>query len=395
MEQARMPKGNYKKKIRVPFFKPSIGIEEIKGVSECLSNGWLTSGELVQKFETAFANGIGKGVSAVAVNSATAGLHLALEALGVTKGDEVILPVNTFTATAEVVCYLGAKPIFVDIDYNSMNISVSKIEEKITKNTKALVPVHFAGRAADMDQIIRIANRYKLKVVEDAAHALPATYKGTPIGGLKSDATVFSFYASKTMTTGEGGMIVTRHNHVANRCRILRLHGIDKASFERRYDERNSWHYDVIAPGYKYNMTDIAAAIGIAQLKKNQKLFDQRRNCATIYQKMLQELPVLLPEEPHSKDQMSWHLFVVRLTNDDQSYRNELIRALASHGIICSVHFIPLHLMTFWREYLNLKPADFPVAQQNFQNCISLPLFPDMTRAQIEHVVASLRRYVY
>lgn len=382
------------KKARVPFFVPSIGAEEIHEVCKCLSNKWITSGEVTSEFEELFAQKIDHGVSAVAVNSATAGMHLALEALGISAGDEVLLPVNTFTATAEVICYLGATPKFVDIDYETMNIDCEQIERKITPNTKAIMPVHIAGRPVDMTRLIEISRKYNLKVVEDAAHAFPSTYQGRPIGALESDATVFSFYATKTITTGEGGMIVTRNQDVANRCRLMRLHGINHAAFERRYKSSDTWRYDVVAPGYKYNMTDISASIGIQQLKKSQELNRKRAQLAQLYKELLDDLPLDLPINDAPGDESSWHLFVVRLQLDEQKKRDELIARLAEDGVNCSVHFIPLYKMTHWRESLSLQAREFPRSNRNFKNCLSLPLFPDMTREHIDIVVNSLKMHL-
>ena len=250
----------------IPFARPSIGEDEIAEVIDSIKAGWLTTGPKAKRFETDFARYIGGGVEAVALNSATAGLHLALEALGISDGDEVITTPYTFTATAEVVRYLGADPVFVDIDPDTLNIDVAAIEAAITEKTRAIIPVHFGGLCCKMDEIIAIARKHDLKVVEDAAHTLPGRYKQQMIGTLESDATVFSFYANKTITTGEGGMLVTCNSSLAERCRAMRLHGINRDVFARYASEKPSWFYEVIAPGYKYNMADIAASIGIHQL---------------------------------------------------------------------------------------------------------------------------------
>jgi len=254
----------------LPFALPDIGEEEIAEVMDSLRSGWLTTGPKAKRFEQDFAAFVGDGVEAIAVNSATAGLHIALEAAGIKEGDEVITTPYTFTATAEVVRYLNAHPVFVDIEPGTFNIDPAKIESAITSRTKAIIPVHFAGLACDMDRIIKIAQKHGLKVVEDAAHALPTTYKGKLIGTFDSDATVYSFYVTKTIATGEGGMVVTRNKKVSERCRVMRLHGIDRDVFNRYSSKKPSWHYEIIAPGFKYNMTDIAASLGIQQLKKSQ-----------------------------------------------------------------------------------------------------------------------------
>ena len=252
----------------LPFALPDIGEDEISEVLDSLRSGWLTTGPKTKRFEGEFATFIGSGCKAIAVNSATAGLHLALEAVGIGPGDEVITTPYTFTATAEVVRYLGADPVLVDIDQQTMNINPELIESVITPRTKAIIPVHFAGLACDMEAMLTIARRHGLKVIEDAAHALPSTCNSRLIGSLESDATVFSFYATKTITTGEGGMIVTRNPEIAKRCQIMRLHGISRDAFDRYTSTKPSWYYEVVAPGYKYNMTDIAASLGIHQLKK-------------------------------------------------------------------------------------------------------------------------------
>jgi UDP-4-amino-4-deoxy-L-arabinose-oxoglutarate aminotransferase len=252
----------------LPFALPDIGEEEIAEVVDALRSGWLTTGPKTGAFEKEFAAFIGGGARALAVNSATAGLHLALEALGVGTGDEVITTPYTFTATAEVIRHLGANPVFVDIDPRTFNIDPEKIEHAITTRTRVILPVHFAGLACEMDSIIAVARKYGLKIVEDAAHALPATYRGRMIGALDTDATVYSFYATKTVTTGEGGMIVTRDEKIAERCRVMRLHGISRDAFDCYTSTKPAWRYEVVAPGFKYNMTDLAAAIGVQQLKK-------------------------------------------------------------------------------------------------------------------------------
>jgi len=289
----------------LPFALPDIGEEEILEVIDSLRSGWITTGPKANQFEQDFAALIGKDIETIAVNSATAGLHLTLEAAGIDVGDEVITTPYTFTATAEVIRYLGAHPVFVDIDPNSFNIDPMKIEKAITSKTKAIIPVHFAGLACKMDKIIKIARKHNLKVIEDAAHALPTTSSRKIIGSLDTDATIFSFYATKTITTGEGGMIVTRDPKLAERCRVMRLHGISRDVFDRYSSKKPNWHYDVIAPGYKYNLTDIAAAIGIHQLKKVASFHARRKEIAEKYNDSFSELPVILPptadnEETHA-----------------------------------------------------------------------------------------------
>jgi len=266
----------------LPFALPDIGEEEIAEVVDSLRSGWLTTGLKTKQFEREFAEFIGTDVVALAINSATSGLHLALEAVGISPGDEVITTPYTFTATAEVIRYLGANPVFVDIDETTFNIDPTKIEAAITQKTKAIIPVHFGGLACEMQPILEIARKYNLRVIEDAAHALPTTYQEKLIGSLESDATVYSFYATKPIATGEGGMIVTRNPEIAKRCSVMRLHGINRDAFDRYTSTKPSWYYEVVAPGFKYNMTDIAASLGIHQLKKAWQLQQKRANIAQV-----------------------------------------------------------------------------------------------------------------
>src|ERR1039457_66587 len=299
----------------LPFALPDIGEDEINEVLDSLRSGWLTTGPKTKRFEDEFAAFVGDNVEAIAVNSATAGLHLALEALGIGPGDEVITTSYTFTATAEAVRYLGANPVFVDIDPDTFNIDPVRIEAAITPCTKAIIPVHFAGLACDMAAIMAIAQKHNLKVVEDAAHALPTVCSGRLIGSLESNATVYSFYATKTISTGEGGMIVTRDPEVAKRCRIMRLHGISRDAFDRYTSTKPAWHYEVVAPGCKYNMTDVAASMGIHQLKKAWTFQRRRAEMAVLYDQAFVGLPLTLPPHATKGDTHAWHLFVIRLSD--------------------------------------------------------------------------------
>lgn len=375
----------------LPFALPDIGQDEIDEVLDSLRSGWLTTGPKTKRFEDEFAAFIGEGTDAIAVNSATAGLHLALEAIGIGPGDEVITTSYTFTATAEVVRYLGADPVFIDIDPNSFNINPAKIEAAITNRTKAIIPVHFSGLACDMGAILSIARRYNLKVVEDAAHALPTTCNGQLIGTLASDATVYSFYATKTITTGEGGMLVTKDHDIAKRCRTMRLHGISRDAFDRYTSTKPSWHYEVVAPGYKYNMTDIAASLGIHQLRKAHLFQQKRQTMAARYDEALQGLPLLLPPHAPAGDIHAWHLYVVRLTDAAPVSRDHFIELMAEKGIGCSVHFIPLHLHPYWRDLYNLKPEDFLDALHAYEQAVSLPLYTKMTNTDQERVIHAIK----
>jgi dTDP-4-amino-4,6-dideoxygalactose transaminase len=375
----------------LPFALPDTGEEEIAEVVDSIRSGWLTTGPKTKRFEQDFSSFIGNNVETIAVNSATAGLHLALEAVGIGPGDEVITTTHTFTATAEVIRYLGADPVFVDIDPLTFNIDTSRIEQAITQKTKAIIPVHFAGLSCDMKAIIAIARKYDLKVIEDAAHALPTTYSGKLIGALESDATVFSFYATKTITTGEGGMIVTPNTDIAARCRTMRLHGINRDAFDRYTSTKPSWFYEVVAPGYKYNMTDIAASLGIHQLKKASSFQRRREQMAAIYDEGLRDLSVLLPPHSPVSDTHAWHLYVLRLTSNTTKQRDRFIERMAEKGIGTSVHFIPLHLHPYWRDRYNLSPQDFPHSQYLFDQSVSLPLYTKMTDEDQQRVISAVR----
>ena len=371
----------------LPFALPDIGEEEIAEVVDALRSGWVTTGPKTRQFEADFETWLGGDIECISVNSATAGLHLALEAVGVGPGDEVVTTPYTFTATAEVVRYLGAHPVFVDIDPLTFNIDPNRIEAAITPRTKVIVPVHFAGLACDMDAICAIAQKHGLKVVEDAAHALPTRYGGKLVGKLASDATVFSFYATKTITTGEGGMVVTHDSEISKRCRIMRLHGIKRDAFDRYVSKTAAWNYEVVAPGFKYNLTDIASAIGIHQLRKAYRFQKKRQEMAEFYSEKLFGLPLDFPPVPRGGDMHAWHLYVLRLRNDAPLGRDAFIREMASLGIGCSVHFIPLHLHHYWKESYRLKPSDFPLSLALFQRAVSLPLYTRMTEYDQKRVI--------
>ena len=375
----------------IPFALPDIGSDEINEVIDALKSGWITTGPKVKQFESDFQDFIGGGVEAIAVNSATAGLHLALEALGVTEGDEVIIPSLTFTATAEVVRYLGANVKIVDVNPATLNIDVKEIRAAISSKTKVIMPVHYAGLSCNMDEILSLAKEFDLKVVEDAAHALPATYKGDMIGSLESDITVFSFYANKTMTTGEGGMVVTRNSDLAKRMKIMRLHGIDRDAFDRFQSKKPAWYYEVVAPGFKYNMTDIAAAMGIHQLKKLPRFLDRRQYLAKRYFDSLADLPLTLPVDDVDGGSHSWHLFVIRVQDNSPVNRDELIQILSDQGIGSSVHYVPLHRQPYWRDKYQLTIDMFPITDKAYQAMLSIPLYTAMSDEQQDRVIQVLR----
>jgi dTDP-4-amino-4,6-dideoxygalactose transaminase len=375
----------------LPFSRPDIGEDEIAEVVDSLRSGWLTTGPKARRFEEEFAGFLGGEVQAMAVNSATAGLHLALEAVGVGPGDEVVTTPYTFTATAEVIRYLGAHPVFVDVDPATLNIDPDLIESAVTELTKAVIPVHIGGLACDMESIEDAANRHGLTVVEDAAHALPATSGGRLVGTLGSDASVFSFYATKTITTGEGGMVVARDPAVAARCRVMRLHGIDRDAFDRYVETRPSWYYEVVAPGFKYNMTDIAASLGLHQLKKARAFQRRRQEIAEAYSQGFDDLPVTLPARAAPGELHAWHLYLLRLCDGAPVDRDELIARLAAEGIGTSVHFIPLNLHPYWRETYSLTPDDFPNAVDAYRRVTSLPIYSRMSDDDVARVIEAVR----
>jgi dTDP-4-amino-4,6-dideoxygalactose transaminase len=376
----------------LPFALPEIGDEEIAEVVDTLKSGWVTTGPKTRRFEEDFTTFLGDpGLHSMAVNSATAGLHLALEALGIGPGDEVITTTHTFTATAEVVRYLGADVVLVDIDPATLCIDVAAVEAAITPRTKAVIPVHYAGLAADMPALLAVAKRHGLKVVEDAAHALPTTVGGQLVGTLDSDITVFSFYANKTITTGEGGMVVTRDPELAKRIKVMRLHGMSRDAFDRFTAKVPSWYYEIVAPGFKYNLTDIASALGIHQLKRARAFQQRRTELAALYDEALAGLPVVLPPKPPEGEQHAWHLYVLRLADGAKVTRDVLIERLFAAGIGCSVHYIPLHLQPYWRDRYGLKPPQFPKSQRAYERMLSLPLYTRMTDADVRRVADVVR----
>jgi dTDP-4-amino-4,6-dideoxygalactose transaminase len=375
----------------LPFARPDIGPAEIDAVSAAMRSGWVTTGPKTKEFEQAFTAFLGgNGLQSIAVNSATAGLHLALEALGIGPGDEVIAPTLTFTATVEVVRYLGADPVLVDVDPVTLNIDPAKVRAAITPRTKAIMPVHYGGLACDMDAILAISKEHGLKVVEDAAHALPTTWRGTLVGQLQSDVTVFSFYANKTITTGEGGMAVTHDPALAQRMRTMRLHGMSRDAFDRFTSKTPAWYYEVVAPGFKYNMTDVAAAMGVEQLARLPQFVQRRQDLATRYHDQLAPLPLTLPADAPQGDTHAWHLYVIRLRADAPLGRDEVIQALSDRGIGTSVHYVPLHRHPYWRDRYQLTPEMFPQADAAYQAMISIPLFTAMGDSDQDRVIAAL-----
>jgi dTDP-4-amino-4,6-dideoxygalactose transaminase len=387
------------RKAFLPFHQPDISQAEIDEVVDALCSGWITTGPKTKAFEQRFAEYVGAR-HAVAVNSCTAAMHLALDAIDLQRGDEVITSPYTFAATAEVVRYFEAKPVFVDICPTDFNINLDLIEAAVTKRSKAIIPVHIAGLPADLDAIYAIADKHNLAVIEDAAHAFPAKYKGRFIGqdpdftSYVPHITCFSFYATKTITTGEGGMICTDDEALAERCRIMALHGISKDAW-KRYTAEGSWYYEIIAPGFKYNMTDIAAAIGLAQLHKAERMWQRRREIALRYNDAFGALPELQTPVGHPDCQHAWHLYLLRLNLERLRIdRAQFIQELKQLDIGTSVHFIPLHLHPYYRETYGYVPASFPVAWKEFQRVISLPIYSKMRDKDVDDVIDSVSRVV-
>lgn len=385
--QARPPRSTF-----LPFAVPHITQAEIDEVVDTLRSGWLTTGPKTKRFEREFAECVATP-HAVAVNSATAAMHLALDALGLKAGDEVIVPVYTFTATAEVVVYYHARPVFVDVDPRTCNLDPSQLERHLTPRTKAIIVVHIAGLPAEMDAILAIARKHHIPVIEDAAHAFPAKYRGRMIGSI-SDMTAFSFYATKTLSTGEGGMLTTANADYAQHAALMSLHGISRDAW-KRYSKEGSWYYEVVQAGYKYNMTDLAASLGLHQLARSEVLLARRRAIAQHYTEAFQQWPEVEtpPDPPHV--QHAWHLYILRLRLERLTIdRDACIRALTEAQIGTSVHFIPLHLHPFYRTTYGLKPHDFPVALRAYERAISLPIYPGMTDEDVEDVIAAVKRII-
>jgi len=374
--------------MHIPFHKTHTTEEEIEAVADSMRSGWLTMGPKTVEFEAAFKDFVGAR-EAVSMNSATAALHLALKATGLQRGDEVIVPTNTFVATAEVVTYFDAVPVLCDIEEETFNIDVSRIEDLITEKTKAIIPVHFAGQPCDMDEIYAIAGRHDLKVIEDAAHALPSEYKGQMIGSLAGTAvTCFSFYATKTLSTGEGGMATTDHPEFARIMKVNRLHGISRDAWDR-YTTKGAWFYEVIDNGNKYNTTDMNAALGLVQLRKQVMLREKRAGIAQRYHEAFSDNPRIIVPQVKADRITSWHLYVIRIPE-----RDRVIEQLKEEGIGSSVHFIPIHKHPFYREKYGYRNEDYPIANKVFDQSLSLPIYPDMREDEVDYVIEKVREIV-
>jgi dTDP-4-amino-4,6-dideoxygalactose transaminase len=391
----------------LPFALPYLDEKEINEVVDSLKSGWITTGPKCKKFEEKFAKYLGVK-HAIAVNSATAGLHLSLEAIGLKKGEVALTVPLTFASTAEVVRYFDADPEFIDVKAPEGTMDPKLLQEYLEnkcdmvdgicikkdsgKRVRAILPVHLAGLACEMDEIGQLAKKYNLHVVEDAAHAFPTKYKGQIIGSF-SKATVFSFYATKTITTGEGGMITTNDAEIANRMRIMRLHGISKDAW-KRYTAEGSWFYEVVEPGFKYNMTDIAAAMGLHQLDKSEWMRDIRESYAQLYNEAFKNYDELeLPSLGDNTTKHAWHLYTLRIRPEKLKInRSDIIEKLKALGIGTSVHFIPMHLHPYYRDRYGFKRGDYPVSEDLYERSISLPIYPKMTEDDVKRVIAGVKQ---
>ncbi len=425
--------------MKIPFHRPYLDNDDIQAVVETLQSGWITTGPKVKSFESAFCDYVGAPY-AVAVNSCTAAMHLALVGLGIGPGDVVVTSPYTFVATAEAIQYVGARPVFVDICEQDFNIDPDILERTIAKlkgKVRAILPVHVAGHPCDMNSIMEIAERSELRVVEDAAHALESAIKaGTSRVALDKnmdlkaqkvvvvdrsadgkewiektvslkkneeqwekigtigDATCFSFYATRNITTGEGGMVTTNDPELAERIRCLSLHGMSRDAW-RRYSAEGSWYYEIVDHGFKYNMPDLLGALGLSQLQKADKMFKIRCKYAEIYEQELGELAGIITPKPGCDVLHAWHLYIIRLQTDCLKItRSEFVEQLKAAGIGTSVHFIPLHLHSYYQQYFNYKYGDFPVAERVYESAISLPLYPKMSEEQVYYVASKVKELI-
>jgi dTDP-4-amino-4,6-dideoxygalactose transaminase len=376
----------------IPFHRPSIGTEETDAVMRVLQSKWLTTGPVTLDFEREFAAYLGVKY-ALAVNSGTSALQLALDAIGLKAGDEVIVPTYTFTATGEVVTYFGARPVLCDSLADGFNMDPADVRRKITKKTRALIPVHIAGQACAMDELQAIAKEYGLHIVEDAAHALPTTYRGKKVGTI-SDLTAFSFYATKTLTTAEGGMLTSNDEGFIKRVSLMRLHGIGGDAW-KRYSATGSWYYEVQDAGYKMNLCDILSALGRAQLKKCDRFWEERCQIRARYDDAFRSLPELQLPPADERDVHAWHLYILRIRPESlEVNRNQFIEELKKLGIGTSVHFIPLHLHPYYARTYSYREEQFPHANDAFSRCLSLPIYPDMSELEVQRVIASVKAVV-
>jgi len=382
----------YKKRGFLPYHQPLLGREEEKEVIDTLRSGWITTGPRTKKFEELFARYIGCN-HAIGLNSCTAGLHLALVASGIGDGDEVITSPVTFPATANVIVHQRARPVFIDIDRNTLNMEPSNIEEKITERTKAIIPVHFAGHPCEMDAIMKIAKKYKLIVIEDAAHALEAEYKRKKIGTIGT-FTAFSFYATKNITTGEGGMLTTDNNELSEKARIFSLHGISKDAW-KRYSPEGYIHWETLYPGYKYNMFDIQAAIGIHQFPKMESFWKKRKKYTEMYDEAFSSVEEVAFLKRKEYVKPSFHLYVILLNLEKiRISRDEFLNEIQSEGVGVGIHFRSLHLHPYYKEKFGFKKGDYPNAEYVSERIISLPLYPKMKEEDIKFVIRVVKKLI-
>ena len=376
----------------IPYNLPDITEAEIDEVVDTLRSGWIAKGPRTIKFEKEFAEYLG-AKHAIAVNSCTAALHISLLTQNIGPGDEVITTPMTFASTASTILHCGAKPVFADIDYRTGCIDPDEVEKKITPRTKAIVPVHYSGQVCDLDRIYELADKHGLYVSEDAAHALWSRYKGRLIGNGLRGAASYSFYATKNLATGDGGMLVTDRDDIAERARILVGQGMSHNAWNR-YAKGGSWKYDIVEPGYKYNMFDIQAALGLVQLSRLEEMQKRRLEIAAVYQEEFGKIDAVEPPFVPEFATHCWHLYVLRVLPELLTIdRDQFIVELNERNVGTSVHFIPTHTMTAFRK-LGWKEGDFPMTEKHFERIISLPLYPSMTDEQVRYVVAAVRDIV-
>lgn len=379
----------------LPFARPSISEEELEAVVDSLKSGWLTTGPKTREFEEEFAKYVG-AKHAIAVNSCTAALHLSLVGLDIGPGHEVITTPLTFCSTVNVIVHQGATPVLCDIEPETYNLDPGLVEEAIGENTKAVIPVHYAGLPCDMERIADLARENRIDVIEDAAHAAGSRYSpGDRVGSCSNSRTAcFSFYAIKNLTTGEGGMVTTNDTSIADRIRLNSLHGISKDAWNR-YTAKGSWYYEVVSPGFKYNMTDIQAALGLVQLKRLEQFIATRTEYSSIYDEAFSDMDEVVTPPEGVNSLHSRHLYPIRILTEKLTIdRNNIIEELRRKNIGTSVNFIPVHLHPYYRTRFGWKPGDFPVAEKIFEGLVSLPLYPAMTRADVQYVARSVRDIV-
>ena len=376
---------------RIPLSRPSITDAEVALVTDAIQNGWGDRCyDYIHRFEQAFADHVGVR-HAIATSSCTGALHMGMAALGIGPGDEVILADTNWVASVAPVMYLGAQPVLVDVLPDTWCLDPQAVRAAISPRTKAIIAVHLYGNLCHMDELLALGQEFGILVIEDAAEAMGSVYHGRRAGAMGAFG-AFSFHGSKTMTTGEGGMVVTKHADLAARMKIMRLHGISRDAFDRFTSKTPAWYYEIVAPGFKYNMTDMAGALGRVQLKRLPAFVQRRQQLAQRYLEALQDLPLILPAAAPAGDTHAWHLFVLRLTDAAKVSRDAVIQQLSDAGIGTSVHYVPLHRQPYWRDRYGLAPEQFPQADKAYQRMFSIPLFTAMSDADQERIIAALRQ---